>query len=206
MRCRRPYFHLPMQNSFTYARMTSTGSILGETLVSLNRAVASIALMALAATAALAQPAPKLPACSQSMIVGTWQVLFAPGVSNPIAPGFPIYPNFACPVSISTNGSLTTGNCILNDNFMLTQQPSGSLTIDRTCHVVGSIAYMVCIQNNGSCSPQSDYVVQTSVSLWRSSDGSRLSGFQSWSCSVGGRGCGRTPPANVLPFELIESQ
>jgi hypothetical protein len=26
------------------------------------------------------------------MIAGTWQALFSPGVSNPIAPGFPIYP------------------------------------------------------------------------------------------------------------------
>jgi hypothetical protein len=174
--------------------------------VPLNRAVAFIAWIVLGAAAAFAQPAPKLPACSQSMIVGTWQALFAPGVSNPIAPGFPIYPNFACPVSISANGSLTTGNCTLNDNFMLTQQPSGSLTIDRTCHAVGPIDYTVCMQNNGPCSMQSDYVVHTTVSLWRSSDGSRLSGFQSWNCSVGGRGCGRTPPSNVLPFELIESQ
>jgi hypothetical protein len=138
------------------------------------------------------------------MIVGTWQALFAPGPSNPLAPGFPIYPIFACPVSISTDGSLGTGDCTLNDNFTLTQQPSGKLTIDRTCHVVGSITYSICYQINGACSAQNDYVIQTSVSLWRSRDGSRLSGFQSWSCSIGGRGCGRTPPASVLPLELIE--
>jgi hypothetical protein len=171
----------------------------------LKPAVASVASILFGGAAAFAQPAPRLPACSQSMIVGTWQALFAPGVSNPIAPGFPVYPNFACPVSVASNGTLTTGNCTLSDNFTLTKQPSGSLTIDRTCHVVGSIAYTVCVQN-GPCSAQNDYVVQTSVSLWRSDDGSRLSGFQSWSCSVGGRGCGRTPPGNVLPFELIEGQ
>ena len=125
---------------------------------------------------------------------------------NPLAPGFPIYPIFACPVSISNDGSLGTGDCTLNDNFTLTQQPSGKLTIDRTCHVIGSITYSICNQINGACSAQSDYAIQTSVSLWRSRDGSRLSGFQSWSCSIGGRGCGRTPPASVLPLELIEAQ
>jgi hypothetical protein len=130
-------------------------------------------------------PGPRLPPCSQSMIVGTWQALFVPGPSNPLAPGFPIYPIFACPVSISTDGSLGTGDCTLNDNFTLTQQPSGKLTIDRTCHVVGSITYSICNQINGACSAQNDYVIQTSVSLWRSRDGSRLSGFQSWSCSIG---------------------
>jgi hypothetical protein len=71
----------------------------------LSRAVVTVACIVWGATAAFAQPAPKLPACSQSMIVGTWQALFAPGASNPIAPGFPIYPNFACPISISANGS-----------------------------------------------------------------------------------------------------
>jgi hypothetical protein len=131
------------------------------------------------------------------MIVGTWQAIFTPGMANPIAPGFPLYPNFACGVSVAVNGTVTAGNCALNDNFSLTKQPAGSLTIDRTCHVVGTIAYTVCVQN-GPCSTQGNYVVQTSVSLWRSGDGSRLSGFQSWSCSVGGRGCGRTPPAKFF--------
>jgi hypothetical protein len=143
--------------------------------------------------------------CSQSMIAGTWQALFSPGVSNPIAPGFPIYPNFACAVSISKDG-LLAGNCTLADNFKLTQQPSGTLTVDRACRVIGTIAYHVCDPINGACSTQSDYAVRTSVSLWRSRDGSRLSGFQSWSCSVGERGRGRTPPPNVLPFELIQGE
>jgi hypothetical protein len=172
----------------------------------MSRAVKSVALLFVELSGASAQPAPTLPACSQSMIVGTWQALFAPGVSNPLAPGFPIYPNFSCPVSISTNGSLTTDKCALNDNFTLTQQPSGQLTIDRTCHVTGSIGYSICNQINGACAAQTDYVIQTEVSLWRSRDGSRLSGFQSWTCSIGGRGCGRTPPANVLPLELIEGR
>jgi hypothetical protein len=86
-----------------------------------NRALASVTWVALGVSAAFAQVPPKLPACSQSMIVGTWQALFAPGPSNPLAPGFPIYPIFACPVTISTDGSLSTGDCTLNDNFTLTQ-------------------------------------------------------------------------------------
>jgi hypothetical protein len=169
------------------------------------RTVGPAAFILLGMSSASAQPTQKVPACTQSMIVGTWQALFSPGVSNPIAPGFPIYPNFACPVTISKDG-LLTGNCTLAENFKLTQQPSGTLTVERTCRAVGPIAYTVCDSNMGACSKQSDYVIRTSVSLWRSTDGSRLSGFQSWSCSAGGRGCGRTPPPNVLPFELIQGE
>jgi hypothetical protein len=56
---------------------------------------------------------------------------FFSGVSNPIAPGFPIYPNFACAMTISKDG-LLAGNCTLSENFKLTQQPSGTLTVDRS--------------------------------------------------------------------------
>jgi hypothetical protein len=75
-----------------------------EAQVPLIRAVA-VAWLVLGLSAGHAQtPTNQAPRpCSQSMIVGTWQALFSPGVSNPIAPGFPIYPNFACPVSISTD-------------------------------------------------------------------------------------------------------
>jgi hypothetical protein len=149
----------------------------------LNRTVASIAWIVSGALAAFAQPAPKLPPCSQSMIVGTWQAIFTPGASNPVAPGFPLYPNFACPVNISSNGSLTASNCTLTDNFAITQQPAGMLTIDRTCHAVGSLTYNMCNQTNGPCPSPNDYA---------------------WSCSSGAKGCGRTPPPSVLPFELIE--
>jgi hypothetical protein len=170
------------------------------------RAAVSAALIICGLPSASGQPASKAPVCSQSMIVGTWQALFAPGVSNPLAPGFPIYPNFTCSLNIAPSGSLTASNRTLNDSFMLTEQASGELMIDRVCHVIGSITYSICNRNNGACAAQNDYLIQTSVSLWRSRDGSRLTGFQSWSCSIGGRGCGRTPPAYVLPLELIESQ
>ena len=104
-----------------------------EAQVPMIRAVA-VAWLVLGLSAGHAQtPTNRAPRpCSQSMIVGTWQALFSPGVSNPIAPGFPIYPNFACPVSISTDGSLTA-RCTLAENFKLTQQPSGTLTIGRAC-------------------------------------------------------------------------
>jgi hypothetical protein len=80
------------------------------------------------------------------------------------------------------------------------------LMIDHTCHVVGSIAFALCNQNDRPCSGQTDFTIESSFSLWRSRDGSRLSGFQLWSCSREGKGCGHTPPPNVLPFELIEGQ
>jgi hypothetical protein len=111
------------------------------------RTVGPAALILLGMSSASAQPTQKRSACTQSMIVGTWQALFSPGVSNPIAPGFPIYPNFACAVTISTDGSLTA-RCTLAENFKLTQQPSGTLAVERTCHVIGSIAYTVCDPSN----------------------------------------------------------
>jgi len=69
-----------------------------ETQVPMIRAVA-VAWLVLRLSAGHAQtPTNQAPQpCSQSMIVGTWQALFVPGPSNPLAPGFPIYPIFACP-------------------------------------------------------------------------------------------------------------
>ena len=165
--------------------------------MSLNRAVVSVASILFCVTAAVAEEpettaklGPKLHACSQSMIVGTWQAVFWPASTR----------GFACPISIADNGTLTPGTCTLPDsNFTLTQVPSGSMTIDRACHVVGSIAYTFCDPPYSGSSCQT---YQQSVSLWRSSDGSRLSGFQHSSClnCIGG------PLYFVYPFELIAGQ
>ena len=163
----------------------------------LSRTTSVVAAIFLGLSAAFAQqPAPspdaalKFPACSQSMLVGPkWQAVF-PGVYTP---GFG-WVNFSCPISISSNGSVTPGSCTVAtalSNLTVTQPPSGTLTIDRTCNVVGSISYTA---NEG--------VFQMQVSLARSINGSRLSGF-SKTCYAGICNAGKY---FVYPFEMVAGQ
>jgi hypothetical protein len=67
------------------------------------------------------------------------------------------------------NGSITSGACTFPTD-VFTISISGALTIDRACHVVGSMTFSL-----------GDQTIQGPVSLWRSVDGSRLSGFAVWS-------------------------
>jgi hypothetical protein len=118
--------------------------------------------------------------CSQAMIVGTWQGVF----------GGPYGGNtFACAVHVTTTGSVAVGACAIPEGEMINSF-SGILTIDRTCHVTGNISFVL-IDSLGQA------VWQQSVSLWRSSDGSRLTGYQQ--LSING--------AQVLwPFEFVAGQ
>jgi hypothetical protein len=58
------------------------------------RAAVALAMLILSLSPAFGQPAPKGPVCSQSMIVGTWQALFAPGVSKSTGARFSNLPQF----------------------------------------------------------------------------------------------------------------
>jgi hypothetical protein len=74
------------------------------------------------------------------------------------------------------------------------------LTIDNKCHVAGSMTF-------GYCNPGRSCVTawQMSVSLWRSADGSRLTGTQVLTCPK----CKSVQdPATtwVSPFEMIAGQ
>jgi hypothetical protein len=145
----------------------------------LSRHVVSLVWMFLGLSTASAQTGGALPLCSQRMLVGTWQAVFNTGA------GF--YQNFVCPVSISSNGTLAAGTCTFFANVTASELPSGSLLIDRSCLVTGLINYTT---SNPS---------QLSVSLWRSADGSRLSGFAEICvapCSIN--------PGNAIPFEMIK--
>ena len=77
--------------------------------------------------------------------------------------------------------------------------PSGAMSIDNACHVVGSITF-------GYCNPGRSCVNswQMTVSLWRSGDGSRLTGTQVLTCprckSV------QEPVTWVSPFEMVAGQ
>jgi hypothetical protein len=167
----------------------------------LNRAFASITWLILALSAAYAQqpgttpqPAqPRLPICSQSMIVGTWQAVFSQFAVNALQSNL----GFACPLTIAANGTVTPGNCLVSASQAIMNPPSGALTIDRACHVIGTISYTI-KDAMGVSLP-----VQLSVSTWRSADGSRLSGNATVNLT-----CGSSPCLNnyISAFELVAGQ
>jgi len=140
-------------------------------------AAASSLLVNLFASDASAQshaPAVDLPACSQPMIAGSWQALF----DNPYL-GFTL----VCSLSVSATGIISNGSCDIGSfahgGWTLTQPPSGTLTINRLCKVIGAISYTVC--SPSPCgNPGTSMTVQNQALLWRSRDGSRLSGFVQW--------------------------
>ena len=75
----------------------------------------------------------KFPTCSQSSIEREWLANFYLALVNH---------GFSCPIGISSDGMLSFGNCATAKNVTIARPPSGTLTIDRTCHVVGSITYV----------------------------------------------------------------
>ena len=149
----------------------------------MNRKVvsASLLLWPLFGSAGLTEE--KLRKCSQSMIVGTWQTVLdrGTGVDNAMD-------SFACPISIAADGTVTGGNCIVPGGLTIASAPSGTLKIDNTCRVTGSITYNTC---TNTC-----YSPALVISAWRSADGSRITGFQQWSCQNSGGNC-------LTNFELI---
>jgi hypothetical protein len=81
------------------------------------------------------------------------------------------------------------------------------LTIDRSCHVTGSITYTNCGAGYGNGTPdcvnnQQSY--QAKLSLWRSGDGTRLSGSALTACTVG-LDCGLIG-SYIAPMEFVVGQ
>jgi hypothetical protein len=83
------------------------------------------------------------------------------------------------------------------------------LTIDRSCHVTGSIMYSVCLSScdsNNVCTPDcvnNQVSYQVTPSLWRSGDGTRLSGTALNACPVVGQAC---YGSWIFPLEFIDGQ
>jgi hypothetical protein len=160
---------------------------------SLNRAFPSIALTLFGVPAAMVQqPAttapqasPGLSACTQAMIAGTWQTVFAQFAVNPLQGNL----GFACPIGIAANRTLTPGECVLSASQSILSPPSGTLTIDGGCRVIGTISFM--IKNAMSVI----LPVQLAVSVWRSAVTVNLT-------------CGSAPCVNnyVFPFEFVGSR
>ena len=131
-------------------------------------------LLASGASAQSRAPAVDLPTCSQPMIAGSWQALF----DNPYL-GFTL----VCSLSVSATGIISNGSCDIGSfahgGWALTQAPWGTLTINPACKVIGAISYTVC--SPSPCgNPVTSLTVQNQALLWRSRDGSRLSGFLQW--------------------------
>jgi hypothetical protein len=147
---------------------------------------AALIFSELLSSAGLAQEraAVKHGTCSQSMIAGTWQGVFTQGQGVDNATD-----SFACPINIAADGTATAGNCTVLPGMSFVLSPSGTLKIDNTCHVTGSIGYNSCIGT--SC-----LSVALAISAWLSADGSRITGFQRWACIAN--------PGNCLTnFELV---
>jgi hypothetical protein len=126
--------------------------------------------------------------CTQSMIAGNW--VFA--ASKP-ASGVGLQ-SFACAIAIAPDGTTSTsGRCMVQSSQLsLVTSPSGKLSIDSSCHVTGTISWKQCSPTNCTASTES---LTFAVQLWRSLDGSRLSGFASVSITA-------VSDIYVLPFEL----
>jgi hypothetical protein len=83
------------------------------------------------------------------------------------------------------------------------------LTINRSCHVTGSITLTFCYSScdaNNVCTPDcvnSQVSMQVTPSLWRSGDGTRLSGTALNACPVAGPNC---VGSWIAPMELIDGQ
>ena len=105
---------------------------------------------------------------------------------------------FACPMRISLSGAVSFGTCTTGLPDGTVPQPTGTLTIDRTCNVTGTISYSVCSATYfGGCVPR-----QISVSLWRSGDGTRLTGFQKI-INPNDSSQSFTGFSYMLPFDLV---
>jgi hypothetical protein len=145
-------------------------------------------------TAQTATPGLKLPACTTAMIVGTWQAAF--GYGTPVY-GTGQNNGFSCPLHVAANGTVTSGTFILGSGVTVSPVPAGTLTIDNKCHVAGVLTF-------GYCNPGRSCINawQMSVSLWRSADGSRLTGTQVLTCPK----CKtlQDPAVSwVSPFEMV---
>jgi hypothetical protein len=147
----------------------------------LGAAVSSL-LLGLFQSGAFAQspaPADAPPTCSQPMIAGSWQALFP----NPYL-GFTL----VCSLTVSTTGTISDGTCDIGSftqgTWILTQPPWGTLTINQACRVIGAISYTACPQPRCG-NPGASITVQNQALLWRSRDGSRISGFMQWTLGEG---------------------
>jgi hypothetical protein len=102
-----------------------------------------------------------------------------------------------CTTTVVVEITLTIGFYFRNP----TRHRGWNLTIDRACHVTGSMSYNTCSSSGvGHCGVS----VQLSISAWRSADGSRLTGFQRWQCPYV-----QNPSASVpclSNFELVAGQ
>jgi hypothetical protein len=128
--------------------------------------------------------------CTQSMIVGKW--IFAKNFL--VVGGSGDFLGIACPIAIALDGKTSSGTCTVLGVTLLTS-PSGQLSINSSCKVTGSISWTACAL--GACS-MTNTAITAAVQLWRSFDGSRLSGFASIHETSGG-----IVIEEVDPFEII---
>ena len=108
--------------------------------------------------------------CQQSMLQGNWEIF----ISNRVGASV-----FVCPITIAATGSFASpSSCV--DDYAYSNRPSGNLTIDSLCHVTGSLSFSL-FGGNGP----DELVTVSTISMWISADGSRVSGYGSGTISTG---------------------
>jgi hypothetical protein len=111
--------------------------------------------------AAAQQPSPPLfPPCLQSTIAGQWEMFGFEDGEESLGGG----PPPVCPIVIAANGAVSSAQC---ESPGVTTPPSGTLTVDPLCHVTGNISFTM-----GGVTYSA-----SSMSMWLSADGSRISGY-----------------------------
>jgi hypothetical protein len=135
----------------------------------------------LAVSAANAQSYP----CDQSMITGSW--IFADSNTG-----------FACLIAISSTGSIssTASNCAINPTRDIITPMTGHLLINRTCKLTGQITYSTSESGN----PPITISSSNNLTLYRSLDGSRLTGYTLQTIVYSCTNCGTD--YSLIPAEL----
>jgi hypothetical protein len=115
--------------------------------------------------------------CSQSMITGNWVFVMA----------FPV--QVACPISIASNGVVSdSGSCI--SQIPVVTLPTGNLQIDINCKVTGVVSLTYGSSNINKNTG--------SLTLWRSLDGSRLSGISLETITYSGGSSSSASPIEII--------
>lgn len=119
--------------------------------------------------------------CQQSMLQGNWEFFLGFQPTDSV-----------CPVTIAASGSFTTASLCV-DNYPYVNRPSGTVTIDTSCHVTGSLSFSLF----GGNEPD-ELVTFSTISMWISADGSRVSGYGS-----GTRSTGNFNSFHGVPLEMV---
>jgi hypothetical protein len=133
-----------------------------------------ILILGLGASLVISGACAQSSSCNQSMITGSWVFTDPTGEAGP---GFGS--GLACIIAISSTGAMesSVSSCNIAPNTFDSFVPmTGSLTIHPSCKVTGKITWSV--TTSGARLPTQTFSFTSNLTLWRSLDGSRLTGYE----------------------------